>query len=320
MSMKPSARNVEPRAHHFVPRCWLGGFTDTLEKTGSLWATDLLRRKQWPSTPAAVGHRRDFNRLEDPTKDPIVIETLFSKLEETVAPILKQLTHSMRRPSDDELEELLIFVAVQWARVPAFRDVVLGLARQVSYKEIQHALRTRRSWIKWLRQAGIAETHPDADYEAALRVNWESRLDLEFKTDWYLKQAFETSKKVLPSLRSRHWEVLISPKGRFIASDNPVVLTGAAGTSVGFGNADTVAYPVSRHVLLVGTQSAKCWEAVSMSEIAQWNSLVMLDAHEQVYSHVPDFCWMDENWKHQSNWRNFSKERFIASSASKQIR
>jgi hypothetical protein len=52
----------EPRAHHFVPQCWLAGFTETGEKDGQLWVTDLHRRKQWLSSPVNSGRRRDFYR------------------------------------------------------------------------------------------------------------------------------------------------------------------------------------------------------------------------------------------------------------------
>ena len=57
----------EPRAHHFAPQCWLAGFTDTGEKDGRLWVTDLKRRKQWPSNPRNAAHRRDFYRVSDPS-------------------------------------------------------------------------------------------------------------------------------------------------------------------------------------------------------------------------------------------------------------
>jgi hypothetical protein len=43
------AKGPEPRAHHFVPQCWLAGFTETGERNGRLWVTDLKKRKQWQS-------------------------------------------------------------------------------------------------------------------------------------------------------------------------------------------------------------------------------------------------------------------------------
>jgi hypothetical protein len=35
----------------------------------------------------------------------------------------------------------------------------------------------------------------------------------------------------------------------------------------------------------------------------------MLTADAQVYAHVPDFCWLDEAEKCQTEWSLFSKDR-----------
>ena len=39
-------------------------------------------------------------------------------------------------------------------------------------------------------------------------------------------------------------------------------------------------------------------------------SMMLLTADAQVYSHVFDFSWADENRKHQTDWRLFSKEKY----------
>jgi hypothetical protein len=49
------AKHAEPRANHFVPQCWLAGFTETGQKDGRLWVTDLKRRKQWQTSPPKPG-------------------------------------------------------------------------------------------------------------------------------------------------------------------------------------------------------------------------------------------------------------------------
>ena len=36
---------LQARAHHFAPECWLAGFTETGEKDGLLYFTDLRRTK-----------------------------------------------------------------------------------------------------------------------------------------------------------------------------------------------------------------------------------------------------------------------------------
>ena len=41
----------------------------------------------------------------------------------------------------------------------------------------------------------------------------------------------------------------------------------------------------------------------------------MMTAEAQVYSHAPDFYWLDEYGKSQTDWRLFSKEKLMDSEA-----
>ena len=55
--------------------------------------------------------------------------------------------------------------------------------------------------------------------------------------------------------------------------------------------------------------------APTRKQIAAYNTLTMLNASEQIYSHVADFCWSDENGEYQTDWRLFSKDNFTNLSA-----
>ena len=143
-------KGSEPRAHHFVPQCWLAGFTETGQKAGRLWVTDLKKRKQWLSSPRNAGHRRDFYRVSDPKLDPVVFEKAFSKIETVVAPLLKSLYEKPRHPIDDELEGLLFFAAFQFVRVPAYRPMVLKIADSFHRSWMTEALKSPASWAKAL--------------------------------------------------------------------------------------------------------------------------------------------------------------------------
>jgi hypothetical protein len=74
----------EARAHHYVPQCWLAGFTESGQKDGKLWQTDLDAQRQWPTNPLNAGHQRDYYRLSDPRKDPLAVEKKLSEIEGTI--------------------------------------------------------------------------------------------------------------------------------------------------------------------------------------------------------------------------------------------
>jgi Protein of unknown function (DUF4238) len=305
-----------PRAHHFVPRCWLAGFTETGQKTGRLWVTDLRKRKQWPSNPQNTGHRRDFYRTADAQGDPVAAEKFFSKIEGAVAPVLKRLYEKPRARLEDELEDLLFFAAFQYVRVPAFRPVVLKIADSLHRRWVAEALKSRTSWTKALKKAGIPVDSAGASYEDMLKFERNTirtgEYSLSAENDWYLMRGFSAAQRsIIPSLRARHWGACVSPSGSYIGSDNPVVMDGPPGQQIGFQSAEIIVFPVNRHVSLFGIVMPLRPAPVTRNRIARHNTFTMLTADQYVYSHAPDFCWLDEHNSYQTNWKLFSKENFL---------
>lgn len=306
----PIRQEAEPRGHHFVPRCWLVGFTENGEKDGRLWVTDLSRRKQWPSTPEKTGKIRDFYRFSEPVSDPVIAEKLYSELEAINGPILKALDKERRPPRHDELDELLQFMAFQWGRVPKFRPFILNVLDKYAREKLAESLQSRESWIAGLKEADLDLDSPGANYEAAKAFFESDDWKITADTEWYVEKALTAVDSVLPLLRRRYWGTSFSPKGRFIACDSPVAMEGPRGGQVGFKNAEVVFYPVSRHVFLTGTLVRVERPRFNLKYISDMNTMMMLNAEAQLYSHVLEFSWSDEKQQHQTDWRLFEKGKF----------
>jgi hypothetical protein len=311
----PAMKEPEPRRHHYVPQCWLAGFTDTGEKDGQLWVTDLVRRKQWQASPNNAGHIRDFYRLSDEQLDPVMVEKAFANIEAEVAPILRILDREQRAPGVEEFGALLPFIALQWARVPAFRPIVLNVLDSVARETLAAELKSEETWKRALKKARIAEDAPGAAYESMMEFYRDGRFSLSVQTDWYVQQTFKAAEHILPTLAGRSWRVAISPSGSFIGSDNPVILDGPKNEMRGFKNAEIITYVLSRHVVLCSTLPPEPLPFVNRKYIAHLNRLLLLRA-EQVFSNVSDFCWLDENNKYQTDWTLFSKEKYLGAVAS----
>jgi hypothetical protein len=302
-------KNVEPRGHHFVPACWLAGFTASGEKDDRIWVTDLSRGKQWKSEPGKAGRIRDFYRIDHPNLDPVIAEKSLSQIEDSIAPLLKALDRERREPNNDELDTLCNFIAIQFVRIPSFRPFALSVLESVNREELAAALRTAETWAATLKEAGIATDAPGAEYERACEAQRSGKYLLSVDTTWYVKQAFESVSRILPGLRSRYWNTVFSTTGSFIACDSPVIMEGPKDEWIGFENADFISYAVSRHVTLFGTATRRAPVFATRIEIAEMNTLAMRRADKQVYSHASDFCWLDERRKHQTDWTLFSKDK-----------
>ena len=71
-----------PRKHHYVPRFYLGGFTDTGEQDGRLTVLDKESGRQWHSSPGDAGCEKDFYMLEvEEDGDALAIEKCFVEVE-----------------------------------------------------------------------------------------------------------------------------------------------------------------------------------------------------------------------------------------------
>jgi hypothetical protein len=304
-------KRAEPRRHHYVPRCWLAGFTDTGNQDGKLFVTDFKRRNQWGAVPGTAGFIRDFYRLEDErASDPVMVEKALSQIEDAIAPILRDIDREVRPPTVEEMEPLVYFMAIQWSRVPAFRPLVLGVLDKLSSEQIAKELESPERWKRALEKAGMSPDDPGADYEGTKEFHEAKAYTLTAPTDWYVEKAFKAVESVLPGLQKRLWTTLVSPSGSFIAGDNPVILEGPRGVLVGFENAELIGYTVSRHVALWGTLLPVRPPLVNRKFIASVNTLALLRAEDQVFSNIPDFCWLDENRRYQTDWKLFSKDKY----------
>ena len=305
------AQKSQPRAHHYAPQCWLAGFTASGNKDGRLWVTDLKRRKQWPTNPRNAGHRRDFYRISDTQSDPVAFEKLFAKIEADIAPVLRALDRERRAPRGDELASLLTFMAIQYVRVPAFRPIMLRIADSYLRSRLSQALTSREAWADALKEADIPVDEPGADYDAMVALERSEEFSLTADTMWFLIRGLGALDHIIRPLEARYWIASVDATGNFIGSDNPVVMDGPKGRDIGFKSAEIVLFPVSRHILLYGTNELVTPSAGTRERIAHHNTFTMLSADEHVYSHVPDFCWMDETGTYQTDWRLFSKEKFL---------
>ena len=294
----------EARAHHYVPQCWLAGFTESCNPDGLLYVTDLKRKKQWRCKPSEAGHRRDFYRIDDGSlNDPLAVEATFSKIESEIAPIFQALMTEKRGPKNEyELSMLIEYMAIQWIRVPTFR-VIIGRNVYSHFKE--EVLSSPDAWQQTKQRLGMPDD-PETDYKRVLAA-WESG-DIVFSGQpaFYLKEGLQLIEEIDRLLKEYKWGWHISSSGQFVGFDSPVAMDGPAGRAVGFQSAGIVTYPVNRYLLLYGTREEIEPPFLNTVLIARHNAFAMRSADEQVYSHRPDFHWLDREGRCKNDWLLFS--------------
>lgn len=204
-----------------MPVCWLAGFTDSQQSTGRLWVTDLKKGKQWPTTPAKAGRRRDFYRIATPVPDPVLFEKFLSECEAEFAPVLKTFGLERKPLIQGEFEKLLLFAAIQFVRVPAFRPFILRIADSIQQTKIAEALDSPERWARAMELAGIDQNAPGAGYEDMLdykrNVLDKGEYSISAENEWYLERGLQAvQRSILPSLMARSWQPFVSPSGNLI--------------------------------------------------------------------------------------------------------
>jgi hypothetical protein len=109
------------RDHHFVPQCYLAGFTDTGTQAGRLCVYDIIARRFFRAKPKNVAFEVDFNRVEVEGHPPDILETGFGQLEGHAASVIRRIITEHVIPEDEEFSYVLNVIALLAVRNPAMR-------------------------------------------------------------------------------------------------------------------------------------------------------------------------------------------------------
>jgi hypothetical protein len=130
-----SRTKVASEAHHYVPKFYLKGFTD--KKV--LWVYEQGKPPR-ASKPKEEAHRENFYTYDDKGYPDNSVEKSLSTAESVVAPTFKKLANRQCQMSDEERDNLFVFVAMTFARVPAFRNYLdYAMARVMKHHNKEQA-------------------------------------------------------------------------------------------------------------------------------------------------------------------------------------
>jgi len=175
------ASTKPPRKHHYISQFLLSGFTADGTQDGLLYVSDLKERKCWPASGTAnAGHKRDLYELDIEGivgLDPMAAEKGLAVIEGRTAAILNSMgMQPSAMLSQEDLRQILYFIALQVGRVPGERPRV-----EEAYGRLESALETPESWeIGWKRSgavcrsglatAGVAETRSDDGFRVTALI------------------------------------------------------------------------------------------------------------------------------------------------------
>ena len=134
--MKIAKTLRQPRAHHYIPRCYLKGFCAETKKISRLWVYEKGKEPR-KSTPLNEAHIRDYYAFEENGDVLFDFEKFLGEVEDSAAPILRKLEFSVFQIEDLRHEERRIlshFISMMFTRVPTCREFLKEMAARVMEK------------------------------------------------------------------------------------------------------------------------------------------------------------------------------------------
>lgn len=318
------------RLHHYLPQCYLRGFTTSGEKDGKLCVFDLKRSRSYRTGTRGVGGRKDFNRVDVPGQPPDILETELAKFEASVAPVLRTMRSTREMPTGHDFLVLMNLVGLIAVRNPTFRQQVLDFQKRLFEMVVDVTLSNKGIFEAQLRKMKIAgvEVNESVTYEDVKRIHDEGGFEISVPEGRAIPSEFDGFDAILPFLVNRKWTLCVADNasGLFIGGDNPVVLgrtndpEGASRMPLGFGLRNTmVTFPLSKELVILGTFEGTAGRIVATREVvADFNKCMILRADEVVFSANEEFEFAGHDDKIYPGRELLSLFRKVANSDDKQ--
>lgn len=215
-----------PKRQHYLPRCYLEGFT----RDGWVTVYDRVKdeiREQRSDQVCVVGHFYTFTDEEG--RKRFELEHLLSVYEKKGIEALRKLA-ARNEINADERTYFAIFMAFAMVRTPDLVDSVKHLNSSM-IKEITKRLYSDVEQVKEsLRgKPDVPAAEEDLEGEARAMIEFAHGDGYEVKTNpqWAMSMAVQLAFDIAPILASKNWNIFhrAEKTKSFITADSPVLLT-----------------------------------------------------------------------------------------------
>jgi len=291
------------RQHHYVPQCYLKGFTHDRENP-KLFVVDGKERRNFSTAPANVAVERDFHRIDIEGVPIDALENAFSKFESELSPALERIIAARSIDDDNDRILLLNLIGLMAIKTPRLRETMRGVHEQTARIIMSMALDSPERWESQIRQAkeaGFIDKDAVADYEGMKEFVEKEQYKIELLTTGQLQRELKLFDKILPLICNRQWMLFKAPPGKtgFVTSDHPLCLMWSDPNkrgkfySPGLGLKGTqIVFPISNELAVIGAFEIDDGDADADDLlIAQINGSIIIHSTRQVYARDSDFMY-----------------------------
>ncbi|EPA8651279.1 DUF4238 domain-containing protein [Photobacterium damselae] len=269
--------------HHYIPKCYLKGFTNGGENNSPFWSVPISNTKPFITSPNDSCAQRDYYSVEH--SNPLIVEDFYAeKIEPKIGKAINHINTHSCLPIAEDMEGIILLLATLYLRVPSYRE------------SLEAPLRVERDIVESMRQDLNILNYEDFNY---------SKNDL-------IKMELSLIDTVCKSLSEKYYQLYIieDENLNLITSDRPFILSHPSiGKGFYFGlntpNIEICVPITSKALLLCRNERIKEGTFKAMDKlIGLANRKIILASNRFFYSKTDDLILVDEEftvYKHNIN-------------------
>jgi Protein of unknown function (DUF4238) len=305
--------NQRARDHHLIPEFYLARFAGP---DGQLLVTDKKLDSRKLIHPRVLMRQRDYYTIETIEGPSDAIEQWLSKIEGATAKALRRIDAGTFPPSDEDLDVLSVFVALQLLRGQYLQSMLDDMVQQTSemtakiLTSVPNAMRAALYRIQGHMPSEEEIQKQQAELTRALE---EKRVKATVPRTETIDAMLNTLPMVASIVAQRSWTLIESDAPVFIAADVPVALWSAPLSNgrrmpVGFATADEITFAIDGHRCILLAHPPEHPRGISGEHYRvgrDFKSLQLLNERHYLYARRFTFQHPDCTFK-------FDEERAIA--------
>lgn len=260
--------------HHYIPKCYLKGFTNGGENASPFWAAPINGGKPFLTNPDDACAQRDYYTVDH--ENSLVVEDFYAEqIEPKISKAISYINEHSCLPPKEEMRHLILLLATLYLRVPSHREI------------LEMPMRRTKEIVESMSQDITVCNKGDFDYSKTDLIRAELRL-------------IDT---VQECLSNKFYQLYIveDESLNVITSDNPFIMSHPKdGKGFYFGlntpNVEICAPITSKAILVVGNEEMLEGSFTATKElIGLTNTRLLLSARRFVYSITEEFLLLDDD-------------------------
>lgn len=211
-----------PKRHHYLPQFYLKHFC----RDGGLWVFDRDCNEYRQQTPKNTALKQHYYTAETASGEKSTeIEELLSLVEGQAKVVIDKLV-SRQAITDEEKEELSVFVAFMMNRVPSFEKSANEMHEKLIRRmgELMFADEARVQSMMDERERETGEK-PGVSAKELVTFYKDGEFEIEIHRNQSLRLMLSLSVDLANYFRQMNWGIFHAPpRSAFITTDNPFVL------------------------------------------------------------------------------------------------